>query len=219
MSENEEEEEQESSDLPTPKSQPERNLPTPQSSPERDVPVPQSSPPTPQSPVPETSSGPLPNAIKAIVSTAFSHTIKIGMKQNLLNIRYRMRRHDILSKMAGDQRRVKQVQDFFTYQIDKSILAMSSTLNQLPEENPTERTTQFVEGIPESTSSFGSRRKWNAYDTSSIVAVFSAYEKQPSRSEIMRKFNGDPILSAILERETSERCYQKVKTIIKEREK
>ena len=88
-------------------------------------------------------------------------------------------------------------------------------LSNVDKEDAMSKTSRWVESI--SSSRFGGRRSWAPEDEKIIDKAFKSYKSCPQKAIIISEFEGDPELKEIANRNTMDRCYEKVKNIFKKR--
>ena len=89
-------------------------------------------------------------------------------------------------------------------------------LNDIPDEND-QLTSNWVSSVCSAVSGPTRRMKWSTTDVDIISKAFTAYDKCPPRKEIHALFESVEELIDIAERNTMTRCYEKVKTIFRQR--
>lgn len=71
------------------------------------------------------------------------------------------------------------------------------------------------DGVASLSIESGLRKVWGVHDISVIEAKFKGMKKVPKKLEILQIFQDDVVLSHILDREGPNRCFEKVKTLLR----
>ena len=100
---------------------------------------------------------------------------------------------------------VKRIADFVRY---KTNFVRQTQLTEMTEPDEFDFIASLSLGS-------GLRRQWSTHDTAAIEQRFGSRPKISNKKEIIRIFNTDQVLSHIVEREGSARCYEKVKSFYK----
>lgn len=87
------------------------------------------------------------------------------------------------------------------------------------EDDSTQKTSDWVTSVSSVVSGPSRRFCWSQPDVDMITNSFLKYSNCPLKREIEQIFQGDKALQEIMERNTFNRCYEKVKTIFKQRKK
>ena len=87
------------------------------------------------------------------------------------------------------------------------------------EDGSTEKTSDWVTSVSSVISGPSRRFSWSHVDVEAITKSFLMYSTCPVKKEIEKVVQGDKILQDIMQRNTFNRCYEKVKTIFKQRRK
>lgn len=117
------------------------------------------------------------------------------------------------SEMVGKvYRRIKYLQKL-NFEINLT------AVHEDDEEDTQERTSIWASSISGNASGITRRIKWNEQDIKTIQAAFSHIDKRPTKPEIEDMFEADGALRDVMQRNTFNRCYEKVKTIFKQRPK
>ena len=119
-------------------------------------------------------------------------------------------RADLYLKMFAVQPDfVKKIADFVRY---KTNHIRHMLLTQLSNWEPDE----YVASL---SIESGLRRTWNDHDNAVIEAKFNLLPHVKSKKEIINFFSSDEVLSHILHREGTDRCYEKAKNIVRRKAK
>lgn len=141
---------------------------------------------------------------KVVINSAFKDDIEAGCLLTRHQVRSKMRKDLHLSKYIVQKPYVKEICDFLRYQ--------NSHVRQMKhiEEDKDKDGSKVV------TLTSGSRCQWNTNSTKAIAAYFRSFSVLPSRSEILKHFAEDPVLSRMLKPEGEVR-YEKAKNLHKKR--
>ena len=130
--------------------------------------------------------------------------------------RNRMSESMSLIEFVYDYKMVKRVYDIVVYLKRKDLPAKLAQTESEPSE---EKTRRWLSGENASSLSSRSKTKWNLLDEEVLEKAFQKCEKCPRKSQIEETLAGHPQLAEIVERNTFSRCYEKVKNILKKRNK
>lgn len=89
-------------------------------------------------------------------------------------------------------------------------------LDDIQDEND-QSTSQWVDSVCSAVSGPTRRFTWSTIDVDVITEAFKAYDNCPTKKEICALFESVEELMDIAERNTINRCYEKVKTIFRQR--
>ena len=90
----------------------------------------------------------------------------------------------------------------------------SKDVEELPEERV--EVDKWLEGIDaQSSLTSGGRQFWDDADTKTLQKVFKKFEKCPSKGVMREMFFKDELLAPICEKEGFNRCYEKVKSLMR----
>ena len=142
---------------------------------------------------------------KSVLLTVFQNEINTGKLLTMNEVRTKMRDHIFLRKLVVQPEFVKKIADFVRYKTNHTRQLQLSQLDNLDDDD----------GIASLSIESGLRRIWSTHDTAVIEARFKSKTKAPSKKEILETFASDDVLRHILQREGGDRCYEKVKTILK----
>ena len=142
---------------------------------------------------------------KVVINSLFKDDIEAGRLLNRHQVRTKMRKDLHLSKYVVKNPYAKKICDFQRYQTNH-VRQMKHIEEDIDED-----------GSKVVTLTSGSRRQWNGNSTKAIADYFSSFSVMPSRSEILKHFAEDPVLSHILKTEGEVRCYEKAKNLYKKR--
>lgn len=142
---------------------------------------------------------------KVVINSLFKDDIEAGCLLNRHQVRTKMRKDLHLSKYVVKKPYAKKICDFLRYQT-----------NHVRQMKHIEEDTDD-DGSKVITLTTTSRRQWNGNSTKAIADYFCSFSVLPSRSEILRHFAEDPVLSHILKTEGEVRCYEKAKNLYKKR--
>ena len=154
---------------------------------------------------------------KDAVDLLFSDEIstKTGVEQRL--VRSRLTSNLTLQPLVTSPKMVKRVVDRVRYQQSKQDMVIPYE-EVVPNKERVQHwlISEFDESWSQPSDSSGSRRtKWSDGDTISIVSGFSRLDGRPTKSDVEREFKENPILRRILDKEGFQRCYDKVKSLLK----
>ena len=144
---------------------------------------------------------------KSVLLTVFSQEISTGKLLTMHEVRNKMRAHIFLRKMVVQADFVKKVADFVRYKTNHTCQLQLTQLSDLDVED----------GVISLSIESGVRKVWSAHDATVIEEKFKSHPKFPGKKEILNQFSTDEVLSHILEREGAVRCYEKVKSLFKQR--
>lgn len=152
---------------------------------------------------------------KIVINAIFREEIRTGKPVYVADIQKKSESHDYLKQVVdrGDGKAV------YHYVRRETKTHAETSIENLPEEDQSLRTSDYVAGTLTSSSQIRSKRAWPGHETSAIEARFSAYDKMPSKKEIIEVFEEHEVLKYVLESQGTDRCYEKVKTIFKQRAK
>ena len=81
------------------------------------------------------------------------------------------------------------------------------------------KTSDWIASVSSVVSGPTRRISWCQADVAAITKSFSTYTSCPLKKDIEELFQGDKVLRDIMDRNTLSRCYEKVRTIFKQRRK
>ena len=142
---------------------------------------------------------------KVVILTVFKDKIEKGQLLTLNEVRMAMRTDLYLRPMVVKPDAVKRIADFVRY---KTNFVRQTQLTEMTEPDEFDFIASLSLGS-------GLRRQWSTHDTAAIERRFGSRPKISNKKEIIRIFNADQVLSHIVEREGSARCYEKVKSFYK----
>ena len=142
---------------------------------------------------------------KSILLTIFQPEISTGKLLTMQEVCTRMRDNHVLRNFVVQPDFVKRVADFVRY---KNNATRKIQLTTFPDLDPDD-------GVASFSNHSGLRKVWSPHDVAVIVAKFEGRKKVPPKGEILTMFRQDPVLSHILERQGQNRCYEKVKTLLR----
>ncbi|KAJ7386069.1 hypothetical protein OS493_012403 [Desmophyllum pertusum] len=142
---------------------------------------------------------------KVVIASIFHDEITAGKLLTLFEVRAKMRLDLHLRILVPNQDKVKKIADL-------------NVVHQTQLSNPTNDDDYDAYDINTiATSSSGRRRQGDVNDASVIEDKFMSTAKMPSKKDTLKMFDKDHVLSHILRKEGSTRCYEKVKSIFKKK--
>ena len=154
-------------------------------------------------------------ADKIVINTVFREEIRTGKPVFMSDIQKKSESDGYL-KQVVDRGASKAV---YHYVRRETNTHAEKSIENLPEEDQSLRTSDYVAGTLTSSSNIRSKKAWPGHETSAIEERFSAYDKMPSKREIIEVFEEHKVLKYVLESQGTDRCYEKVKTIFKQQAK
>ena len=137
--------------------------------------------------------------------TVFDDEISNGKLLPMDEVRSKMRADLFLRKMMVQVDYAKKVADFVRYRCNLKCQLQLTQLSELDDEYT----------FPSVSAESGLRRQWSPHDAAVIKEKFESLPNVPRKREILQMFSSDQVLSHILEREGTTRCYEKVKNLLK----
>ena len=150
---------------------------------------------------------------KQSIRETFLTAIERGQKQGMKEVRNKMSTTLVLRKMTQSLSKVKQVTNFVNYLI-VSRPSNATDLSDLPTEP-----VKVDKWLDEESLKSGPRQYWDTEDTRTLETEFSKFKKSPTKKEMRDMFTKNEHLAAICTKEGFDRCYEKVKTIMKKMKK
>ena len=141
---------------------------------------------------------------KSVLLMVFQNDISTSKLLTMAEVRTKMHDHMFLRKLAVHEELVKKVADFVHYKTNHTRQMQLSLLGDLNDED----------WVALLSMESGLREVWSEHANTVIEAKFASKTKA-GKKEILEIFAKDDVLSHILAREGSVRCYEKVKTIMK----
>ena len=129
-------------------------------------------------------------------------------------IRERMANNTMLKDLTSCPLSIKRVANYLSYQQRRSPdrpHPPSSTVSTFT------RVGKWVSTLEKTASRVSFREVWSAEDTATITEHLKKFKRCPEKSTIGELFDESDQLSKIVERERFNRCYEKVKNIMKKR--
>jgi len=142
---------------------------------------------------------------KSVLLTVFQPEISTGKLLTMQEVRAKMRDSHVLRIYVVQPDFVKRVADFVHYNTNAT---RQIQLTTFPDLDPDDSVASF-------SNNSGLRKVWSPHDVAVIEAKFKDLKKVPPKGKILTKFRQDPVLSHILERKGQNRCYEKVKTLLR----
>ena len=124
----------------------------------------------------------------------------VGQVSSLLRI--------VLRKLLHSKNKVKQVQNHINYLIKKRPALA-------PEQLPARSDAWDID--EEVSLKSGPRQAWDDQDTKQIIKAFKDFKTCPPKDQIGKMFSNSDDLLRIWEKEGFNRCYEKVKSIMKKK--
>ena len=146
---------------------------------------------------------------KSVLLTVFQEDISKGRILTIAEVRNRMRADLYLKTYVVQPDFVKKIADFVRYKTNHT---RHMQLTQLSNWEPEE----YVASL---SIESGFRKTWNDHDNAVIEAKFSLLPDVKNKKEIINVFSSDEVLSHILQREGTNRCYEKAKNILRRKAK
>ena len=123
-------------------------------------------------------------------------------------VRGKMRADRFLRKFVVKPDFVKRIADFVRYNTNKTRQMQLTQLGDLQEDDCV---------VSDSLQS-GYRKTWAAHDIAVTERKFQSNQNLKGKKEILEIFSSDEVLSRILDREGTQRCYEKWKNLLRHKD-
>ena len=151
---------------------------------------------------------------KEEIKKMFDINIRTKQKMEAKKVRNLICTNKYLARPASFPSSLKKVVNHLNYLINQQ-------KNTLPKQAPVQHEEKVDDWLHDfkdaSTRSSGRRQEWSEEDNETIINNFGHFERMPTTSTIRAVFNSDDDLTAILERESWKRCYNKMKNYFRTR--
>lgn len=147
---------------------------------------------------------------KLAIKEMFAVEIETGEELHIKTVRNKMCTHISLRKLVHSKSKVKQVQNHINYLIQKKPALA-------PKQLAAKRGEWDIDADVSVKS--GPRQAWDDMDTKQVVKAFKDFKSCPPKDQIRKMFNNSDNHLGILEKEGFARCYEKVKSIMKKKNK
>jgi len=149
------------------------------------------------------------------IELLFSDLIATNAPVSLVQVKNTMSESINLISDVGDPAKVRKVYERVRYLQKKNF---QQGLEEV-EDGSSAKTSDWIGSVSSVVSGPTKRFNWCQADVAAITKAFSTYTSCPLKKDIEALFQGDKVLRDIMDRNTLSRCYEKVKTIFKQRRK